>query len=170
LACLGLQIGCQLFVSEKRISDAVNEIAPQLKFQLGKLEPKVSIEIPFSQSRLDISTALVIENPTATQIKAESFSGKLEIEQKGATHFLGNVVVKEAISIPAKGTGNIPIALTLRYRDIQNAWKSIANLALGQATEWKLSGNVEVLVHNKPFSIPVQFNRATGDAQAIQAE
>ena len=154
--------GCTQPSAERLIAE-VGNVFSQLSFQIEKLEPKPRLEIPLDRSGLDVVIHLGIENPTDVSINAKSFFGKLEIEQGGATNVLGDVNFSGAVSIPARSTGTVPITLQFKYNDIKNAWKPVANVALGHAAVWKLSGGLELNSSKNTYTVPVNLSKATGD-------
>ena len=163
LSALALALtGCKTATPEQLIA-GIGSMISQLHIHIEKLEPKPRIEIPLERSGLDVVIHLGIENPMDIPINAKSFSGKLEIEQNRASNVLGDVNFGGAVSIPARGSGTIPITLQFNYNDIKNALSPVTNIVRGQTTVWKLSGRLGLSSARSTYTIPVNLSKTTGD-------
>jgi len=157
--------GCMKPSPERLIAE-VDDIINQLSFQIEKLEPKLRVELPIDRSGLDVIIHLGIETPTDKPINAKSFFGKLEIEQGGESNILGDVKFSGGVSVPARSSGTVPITLQFKYDDIRNAWKPLANVALGHVAVWKLSGGLELTSGKNTYTVPVNLSTTTGESDA----
>jgi len=153
-------IGCRA----EKMGPKVEEIVKQLNFKLEKIEPKFRAELPIDKSGFDVVLTLGIENPTDTKINAQSFNGKLSFKQGGDLQFLGDVSFNELLTIQPKSKTSFPIMLQFKYSDVVNAWRPIANVAMGHATEWTLAGNLGVKAYGSTHTIPVQLTETTGQS------
>jgi len=162
-ALSGMVIGCQEFAGQGQTVAAAYEIARQLGYNVGvsveSLNVRPRVEIPITRSGLDIDIVIGVQNPVDFQIRTQSFSGTVGIEQKGTSYVLGNVGSKNAVYILPKAKGTIPITMRLSYEDVKDAWTPISNVTLGQASVWKLNGTLEIEVAGTVVPVPIQYSK-----------
>jgi LEA14-like dessication related protein len=105
---------------------------------------------------------MVVENPTSRTVKAESFDGKLDLEQHGEITYIGKVSFSDSFSVPSKGSQTIPIVLRYGYQEIKNSWRPVGNAigSLGPPVTWSIEGDLVVSIAGSKYSVPVKMSRS----------
>jgi LEA14-like dessication related protein len=140
-----------------------NEIAKMFNFQMDRVEPRLNIALPLENSSIDFTIYLKVENTTGNPLTAMTFSGALELEQGGTSHYLGGISINNTISLPAKGTAFFPITLSLGYNAVRSAWGPLTSATTSnKASVWRLSGSMGIRINKVTVSVPVNLSKATG--------
>jgi LEA14-like dessication related protein len=133
------------------------EAARQLKFTLERVEPSFQVALPVDRSRLNLRLVLSVENPTQVRFRARSLAGAVLLDEDGASFSIGQLSTAQGVDLKPGAKTPMAVELSLAYGDVQKAWVSLRNAALGvRPATWRLEGQAGVEVLGVPLTVPIR--------------
>jgi len=160
LVLAGSLTGCSALVAA-HVAAQVDDIVSQLKMKIGKIEPKLRMELPLDGSSLEGNVRLIIENPTDKEINASQFYGELSLEQGGNSQPLGAIAFNDPIVIPPESTGSVLVHFNFKYSEIKGVWRQLLAMSIGEPTTWRVTGNLSLIAGGKTYTTPVDLSKTT---------
>jgi len=148
--------------AQAETAEDATDYASQLSLKIGKIEPKLRIELPLDNSALEGNIRLEIENPTDKQIIASQFNGQLSLDQGGNILPLGAIAFDDPVVIQPKSSESLFMRFDFRYGEIKATWPQLAAIfgrSMAFSVTCRVTGDLSLIASGKTHTIPVDLSK-----------
>ena len=134
--CLALSAVTFALSGCSTLGKALNIVNPT--YSLRSIRPHVAIALPLSASSIDLDFDIGVDNPNSVGLNLERIDFDVLVNDNP---LLTQVSTPQAISIPARGLGNVHLKTRVGYQNIRNIWSQVTDLIAGNKATYQIRGN-----------------------------
>jgi LEA14-like dessication related protein len=132
--CIALAVASLTFTGCSTIASALDLVNPT--YSIRDIRPHVAIGLPLSTSSIDFDFNLGIDNPNKVGLRLDRVDFDLLVNQNR----LLSSTTQQAVNIPARGFGEVPLRSRVGYNEIRGIWSTVVELIQGNRAQYQVNG------------------------------